>query len=100
MEPIGFLAITLPELRGIVREAVNEVLAAREPKQQQSKDESPQYDLLTRKETAALLHVSVLTLRKWEIRGVLRPRRVSRRVLYVRSEVLAALKRIGESHKR
>ncbi|MEO6045928.1 MAG: helix-turn-helix domain-containing protein [Candidatus Kapaibacterium sp.] len=52
-------------------------------------------ELLTRKEAAELLHVTVLTLRNWEQRNILHPRRISRRVLYMKADVLAALARVS-----
>lgn len=95
METIGFLSITINELRELVYKTVSDVLDARAKNPQPAPSDEHDEELLTRKEVAALLHVTVLTLRNWERRGVLRPRRISRRVLYVRSEVLGTLKRMG-----
>jgi len=93
MEQIGFISITANDLRGLIAGAVAEVLKTHQGAGQPAPQEPPD-ELLSRKETAKLLRVSLLTLRNWETRGVLRPRRLSRRVLYLKSEVLAALKTI------
>ena len=50
---------------------------------------SPSDPFLSREETARMLHVSKPTLRNWEKLGILVPRRISRRVLYRRQDVLA-----------
>jgi len=51
-------------------------------------------ELLTETETAALLHVSVRTLRRWRQQGSGPPaHKAGRRVLYARGEVLAWLRR-------
>lgn len=48
---------------------------------------------LTREETCDLLHISLVTLRKYEKRGELLPCRFGRRVLYRKTDVDAALAR-------
>lgn len=96
METIGLLSITPNELRDLMHKAVSDALESRFKNLSLEPRSGPEEGLLTRKETAKLLHVSLLTLRVWERRGVLRPRRISRRVLYLKTEVLEALKRIGK----
>ena len=93
MEQIGFISITANDLRGLISRAVTEALEARQQAAPQPAKE-PEEGLLSRKETAALLRVSLLTLHNWEAKGILRPRRISRRVLYLKSDVHAALKTI------
>lgn len=51
----------------------------------------PPEELLTRAETAKQLHVTLPTLRDYTRRGYLKGYRMGNRVLYKRSEVLAAL---------
>lgn len=51
----------------------------------------PPEELLTRKETAKQLHVTLPTLREYTRRGYLKGYRMGNRVLYKRNEVLAAL---------
>jgi excisionase family DNA binding protein len=56
--------------------------------------QSPREELLTETETAALLHVSVRTLRRWRQQGSGPPaHKAGRRVLYAKGEVLAWLRR-------
>ena len=49
-------------------------------------------ELLTPKETASLLKVSVVTVWQWSkpVPGILNPRRIGNQVRYLRSEVMAA----------
>ena len=96
METIGLLSITPNELRDLLRKVINESLDARLKNLLQESPAETDDQLLTRRETAKLLHVSLFTLRVWERRGVLRPRRISRRVLYMKAEVMEALKRISK----
>lgn len=68
-----------------VRETIaNQAQPATEP--QPATDE-----LLTREETARELHVAKMTLRSYELRGILKPHRIGRRVLYSRRDIQAAL---------
>lgn len=89
MQSISLLSITADELRSIVADTVRdaiktEVLPLIAP--------TPETDeLLTREETARELHISKITLRKYEIRGILKPHRIGRRVLYSRRDIVAAL---------
>ena len=96
METIGLLSISLNELRKVVRDVINEAFDMRLKNLPQEPQAESEDQLLTRMETAKLLHVSLFTLRVWERRGVLRPRRISRRVLYLKADVMSALKRIGK----
>lgn len=90
------LSITPDEFRRAVREELNAVLAERFPEEGKNHaDDVPvsTADLLTVNETAKLLHVSRVTLFKWEHRKTLIPCRIGRRVLYRKADVEAALKR-------
>jgi len=50
-----------------------------------------QHRFLSRKETASLLHVSLVTLAKLTSSGKLKSYRVSKKILYKESEILEAL---------
>lgn len=93
MDTIGFISLNANDLRELIRQAVSDALAPLLKHFAPPSPASQEEDLLTRRETAALLHVSLMTLRQWELRGILRPRRISRRVLYLRDDVMATLKR-------
>ena len=49
-------------------------------------------DLLTRKETAELLHITLGTLHLWTLKGKLKPKYIGRRILYDKAQVISALK--------
>lgn len=85
------LAIDPDELDRRLTDAVARALAAYTPPRLPDPGTGPEY--LSRNETAALLHLSLVTLRELERRGELVPVRISRRVLYRRSDVTAALDR-------
>jgi DNA-directed RNA polymerase specialized sigma24 family protein len=93
MNPIGFISITENELQSIVLRAVRSAIDARPVDQKTTTRELD--ELLTRAETARLLHVSLVTLRNYEKRGILQPSRLGRRVLYSRAQVLACLEASG-----
>ncbi|MEO5931633.1 MAG: helix-turn-helix domain-containing protein [Candidatus Kapaibacterium sp.] len=95
MDTVGFLSLSLAELRDLIFCTVGDALDARQKITPPRPADVAGEELLTRKETAELLHVSVLTLRNWERRNILRPRRISRRVLYVKSDVVTALTTLG-----
>ncbi len=54
----------------------------------------PPEELLTRHETAKLLHVTLPTLRAWTRQGYVKGYRMGNRVLYKRNEVLNALQQM------
>lgn len=54
----------------------------------------PEY--LSRKETAEILKVSLVTLFEWNKKGVLQPYRLGNLIRYKRSELEAALVRINQ----
>ncbi|MDB5033100.1 MAG: DNA-binding protein [Chlorobi bacterium] len=95
MDTIGFLSLTIDELRDLIYRTVGDALDANKKNSPPPPAEPAGNELLTRKEAAELLHVSVLTLSNWERRNILHPRRISRRVLYMKADVLAALARAG-----
>jgi excisionase family DNA binding protein len=78
------------EIKRWIREIIREELAALAPK---TNAMAPGYDepLLTRKEIAAYLHISLVTLHDWMNKGLPHVRNGSR-VLFLKSEVLEAMK--------
>ncbi len=85
MQNIGFLSITADDLRVIVSTAVTDALTRQQPTPPAPVPAEER--LLTRKETARKLHLSLVTLRELEKRGELVPVRATRRVLYRESEI-------------
>ena len=53
-------------------------------------------EFLTRKEVSELLGVSLVTLHKWDKKGILKPSRIGRRVRYLKSDVLNSLNKENE----
>ena len=51
--------------------------------------------VLTRKETAKRLNVSLTTLNTWSRRGIIQSKKVGSRVRYLESDVLAALQNVS-----
>ncbi len=88
MQSIALLSISADELRTMITGAVTEALESRQAPEAPHDDQDT---YLTREETAKELHVSKLTLRNYEKRGILKPQRIGRRVLYSRNEISAAL---------
>ncbi len=88
MQAFTMLPITIDDLRAMIRLAVAEALEEKLGSQEK-KDTAEEY--ISREEAAALLRVSLLTLRNYAKRGVLKPRQIGRRVLYSRRDIDAAL---------
>lgn len=88
-EPIVLSPIPLPELLGEITKAVRSELDARTPTVQ-----PPTEELLTRQQAAALLGVTLPTLRDYTRRGYLTGYRIGTRVRYKRNEVLDGLSRM------
>jgi excisionase family DNA binding protein len=78
------------EIKRWIREILREELLALAPKTQAS---SPGYDepLLTRKEIAGYLRISLVTLHDWMNKGLPHIRK-GNRVLFLKSEVLEGIK--------
>lgn len=88
------IQITPDELTELVRGAVRSELANYTPPAPEGSDLP---DLLTRRQTADVLQVSLTTLHDWatdtdDRPAVLVPRKINGRVRYQKSDVLAALK--------
>lgn len=79
-------AIPLPELVDGIAKAVRDEIAA----QPAANPPQPE-ELLSRKDTAELLRITLPTLREYTRRGLVKGYRIGARVRYRRSEVLAAL---------
>ncbi|MDN3689652.1 helix-turn-helix domain-containing protein [Cyclobacterium jeungdonense] len=85
-KPIIVFPITIDKFRGIIR---SEVMAAIESLSDKEKVKSE--TLLTRKETADKLKISLVTLNEWTKRGIIQSYLIGGRVLYKESEIDASL---------
>lgn len=88
-EPIVLSPIPLPDLLGEITKAVRSELDARTQPAQ-----PPAEELLSRHDAAALLGVTLPTLRDYTRKGYLTGYRIGARVRYKRNEVLDGLKRM------
>ncbi len=75
------------ELTDTIRKEINSCLADLQPKQ-------PDTDFITRKEAAVILGVSLPTLAKWTLNGIIPAYRISSRIRYKKSEVEESLLKI------
>lgn len=75
------------EIRSIFKEEFNNFHSSKEL----SKEE---IEHITRKETAKILHISLPTLNNWTKQGLVNGYRIGSRVLYKKSEIFEALKKI------
>jgi excisionase family DNA binding protein len=86
MQTINFIQTTPTELASLISEAVRQEL-----KQNslfaEVKRSHPEKELLTRKETAELFAVSLVTIHDWCKNGILKPYKVGNRTYFKRSEV-------------
>lgn len=81
------ILVTPEELKEIVRESVTEALKRFQPSASKRKAKK----LLTRKEVAELLHISLVTLHEWCNKGILKPHRINSRVYFYEEEIMGAL---------
>ena len=91
--------ITVETLSDIIRETVQQEVGKSQSQTSISKDADENY--LTRKETAARLRVSLVTLTEWVNKSRLKAYKIGGRVLFRESEVEEALAQIVPlKHKR
>ncbi len=77
------------ELKTIVQTEVQKILTEFPPSTSESSPE-----LITRKEAALILGISLPTLHEWTKNGIIPAQRIGTRVRYIRSDVYASLKSI------
>jgi len=78
--------LTVEEFRKIIRE---EISADRDQHKPEKAIRDVKY--LTRKQTAALLHVSLVTLKKYDRLNLLKAKKIGGRVLYDYEKVITAI---------
>lgn len=83
--------VGVTDLVALIEEKVKELFKENQPKEEVAKDE-----FLTRKEVSELLGVSLVTLHKWDKKGILKPSRIGRRVRYLKSDILNSLNKENE----
>ncbi|MFR9525805.1 MAG: helix-turn-helix domain-containing protein [Rikenellaceae bacterium] len=99
MAKVFLEGITVETLSDIIRETVQQEVGRSQSQTLVSKETDENY--LTRKETAARLRVSLVTLTEWVNKSRLKAYKIEGRVLFRESEVEAALTQIVPlKHKR
>lgn len=89
MEKQILLTVPIDEFEAIQKEWMRQVLTEI-PNNEQEKDNQ----LLTRKETAGLLQVSLVTLDDWSKKGFLQSYRIGNRIRYKKEEVEKSLQQV------
>jgi excisionase family DNA binding protein len=87
MENVILTTYTTEQLTGIITHAVKEAVQILQEGNKKQESEI----LLTRKEAAELLKISLVTLNDWSKRGLVKSYIIGGRVLYKRKEVEASL---------
>jgi excisionase family DNA binding protein len=90
MQELILSSIPLSELEGIFQRVVQTALAESKKDSNQSESE----DLLTRKEAANLLGVSLPTLHEYTTRSIIPAYRLGTRVRYKKGEILDCLRKV------
>jgi hypothetical protein len=78
--------ISREELKELITEAVSKAF------DEVNKDTFADKDLMTRKETAQFLNVSLVSLNIWSKKGIIQPYAIEGRVFFKKSEIESALK--------
>ena len=84
----------LSDIKKVVEEVIESKLKSFIPTQNQEKEK---LNLLTRKDTAKLLRISLPTLHDWTKNGIVKAHRIGNRVLYKANEINDSLKEIYTS---
>ena len=92
MQTVFFSGVTFEQLqesiKGIVRNEIESAIS----QTLQFQDPEPDQSLITRKDAASILGVSLPTLNEWTKTGLIRAKRIGTRIRYLRSDVYNALK--------
>lgn len=90
-EQITFFTLPIGELKNLISQTLQEVLSANETTKKQEQ-EIPQY--LTRKETASVLGVSLVTLHSYTNSGKIKAHKIGGRIRYKKLDIEKAVKLI------
>lgn len=91
-----FTSLPIDEMEVMITRAVREsisTIAAQQPKDNHA-------ELITRKQAAQMLNLSLPTLREYTVRGIVPSYRVGSRVRYKKSEVMNCLTKVQSSKYR
>ena len=87
MNPL--ILLNKQDLLEVVQEAMLPLMQQVELKNARLATAQPESELMTRKEAAAYLKITLVTLNAWTRQGVIDSRRIQGRVYYFRSELQA-----------
>lgn len=90
MQNVILSTYTPEELTGIIHNAIREAVKDIKPQASASQSET----LLSRKETAEKLKISLVTLNDWTKRGIIQSYLIGGRVLYKEKEIEASLHQV------
>ena len=93
MEPTMFTSVPIQTLVNMITDAVLQSLSA-------TSTATKKDALLTRKQAAAMLQVSLPTLNDWTKRDIVKAKRVNSRVRYYESDVRAALESYNKYNRK
>ena len=88
MQTLQINNLEVNELQTLIEDSVKKVLDAIQPKEEPT-------ELITRKETASILGITLVTLNSWSKFGKIPSYRIGTRVRYKRSEVLESLNKVS-----
>lgn len=88
-EQITFFTLPISELKNLISQTLQEVLSNTQATQKQEQ-QIPQY--LTRKETATILGVSLVTLHSYTTDGKIKVYKIGGRIRYKKQDIENALK--------
>ncbi|MDU1905919.1 MAG: helix-turn-helix domain-containing protein [Dysgonomonas sp.] len=106
MQNLYLQGISVEDLKSLIRKEVEEVLCkyvefeGKRTSLDKCQEDKSSNTLLSRKETAALLSISLPTLSDWTNKGVLKSYRIGGKVFYRDDEVKNALTEIKPKYKK
>ncbi|WP_051224523.1 helix-turn-helix domain-containing protein [Flavobacterium tegetincola] len=90
------VTLDVADLQNLIKDAIrNELENLKNLIQINPKDSENESNLLTREETAKLLKVSFTSLFHWANKNILKPKKLGRRVYYLKSEVYDKLNAVA-----
>jgi len=92
MNNLYLQGLSVGELETLIEQTVTRCLKG--DVRREHKPASSEIEFLTRKETAHKLGVSLVTLRKWTMEGIIPSYRISTRIRYKRAEIEEALQQV------
>lgn len=107
MQALFMQGISIEEMEALIRKVIKEEVCSYFV-ELEGKKVSPHLcpkdelsdNLLSRKDTAALLGISLPTLNDWKNKGVVKPHRIGGKVFYKADEINSALTEIKPKYKR